>query len=422
MSNLAVPPAASLATGEARVGERLQNQPERWIERRVGLIWALLFFNGLTWQKIDTVVPIPKRLGQLLTMGALGIALVLAIGLNRRLLIRPNLVLGLYTFLAAIALISSLRAATTLGPLFRSFRLAAFIAVLWLLTPWWGRRDMLLTRCHLRALLVVSATVLLGLVLAPSTAFGIDGRLAGTLWPIWPTAVAHYGAVAAGIGIVLWLSGLMPGIRSALLAVGGTAMVLLSHTRIALVALVAGLICAGVSLFLARVRVRRVVTAALIAAPLAVVALAPVALQWFTRGQTAQEIASLTGRKQVWDRLLEAPRPEFNQWFGFGLSDKGFEGLAIDSTWLSVYQDEGLVGVIVVAAILFVVLITPAFREAGPARAVAVFLVVYCAVDSYTEVGLADATPYMLDLIAAASLLIPRAPPAPENPAATPAD
>jgi hypothetical protein len=33
------------------------------------------------------------------------------------------------------------------------------------------------------------------------------------------------------------------------------------------------------------------------------------------------------------------------------------------------------------------------------------FLVVYCAVASYTEVGLGDASPYLLHLVVAASLL-----------------
>ena len=36
------------------------------------------------------------------------------------------------------------------------------------------------------------------------------------------------------------------------------------------------------------------------------------------------------------------------------------------------------------------------------------FLIVYCIVASYTEVGLGDASPYLLNLAVAASLLVPR--------------
>ena len=38
------------------------------------------------------------------------------------------------------------------GTILRTFRLGGFVTCLWLLTPWWGRRDLLLVRCHLTAL------------------------------------------------------------------------------------------------------------------------------------------------------------------------------------------------------------------------------------------------------------------------------
>ena len=72
-----------------------------------------------------------------------------------------------------------------LGTIYRTFRLAGFVATLWLLTPWWGRRDLLLVRCHLMAMSVVLGSVLLGLLVAPGTALA-QGRLAGVLWPIPP--------------------------------------------------------------------------------------------------------------------------------------------------------------------------------------------------------------------------------------------
>ena len=55
------------------------------------------------------------------------------------------------------------------GTIYRTFRLAGFVARLWLLTPWWGRRDLLLVRSHLAVLSAVLGSVVLGLVIAPGT-------------------------------------------------------------------------------------------------------------------------------------------------------------------------------------------------------------------------------------------------------------
>lgn len=378
-----------------------------WVRRRITVIWALLFFNGLSWIGVATIVPIPQRIGQALTMGALGVALLLAVSLNRRLLIRPNLVLGLFSLLAVVAFISSVRGTAGLGALLRCFRFSGFVAVLWLLTPWWGRRDLLLLRCHLQALVAVSATVIAGLLISPSTALGFSGRLAGAIWPIWPTSVAHFAGAAAGIGIILWLAGLMAGRRAALLGAAGISMMVLSQTRMAMVAFVLGLILAATSMFLARRRVRRVTTLALIVAPVTMIALTPAIYSWFARGQSAEQIRGLTGRRQVWEMLLNAPRSEFSQWFGFGFSDRSFAGLSIDNSWLAIYQDQGLLGVAIVASIVVFLIAVAAFRLSGPRRALALFLVVFVAVNSYTEVGLGDASTYLLELTVAASLLFP---------------
>ena len=95
------------------------------------------------------------------------------------------------------------------GTVYRTFRLAEFVAALWLLTPWWGRRDLLLVRCHLKALAVVLGSVLLGVLVAPSKALGA-GRLVGVLWAVPATQVAHYAAIIIGLTAVLWFCGQLP--------------------------------------------------------------------------------------------------------------------------------------------------------------------------------------------------------------------
>lgn len=396
----AVPPDTTAADAP---GAHAPEVEEHWLQRRISLIWLLLMLNVMPWIG-GSLLPVPRQASQGLTAGALGLALVLALCLNRRLIIRPNFVLALFTALALAALMTSLRGDAGVGAVMRSFRLCAFLAVLWLLTPWWGRHDFLLLKAHLRALILVLAVVLAGVLVAPSAALSASGRLTGVLWPVPAPQVGQYAAVVAGVTIVLWLSGSVPR-RTALFLGGlGVLMVVLSHTRTALIALLLGVACAGSTLLLTRRRARLLAVTTLVLAPILVAALAPALVSWFFRDQTTEEISGLTGRKNVWEMVLGEPRSAFTQVFGRGLSNKSYAGLAIDSSWLAAFHDQGLFGTAVMAALLLFLLIVLALQEAGPARAVATFLVVYCAVASYTEVGFGDASPYLLHLVVAASL------------------
>ena len=73
------------------------------------MIWALLFFNVLSYAKMATVIPIPHKIGQVLTQGALVAAFVLALTINPKVKVRPNLLLGLYSLLAIVSLAMSIR-------------------------------------------------------------------------------------------------------------------------------------------------------------------------------------------------------------------------------------------------------------------------------------------------------------------------
>ena len=65
-------------------------------------------------------------------------------------MLRPNVFLCLATLLALEAILTSLQA-QYVGTVDRTFRFAEFVATLWLLTPFWGRRDLLLVRAHLKS-------------------------------------------------------------------------------------------------------------------------------------------------------------------------------------------------------------------------------------------------------------------------------
>lgn len=371
--------------------------------RRVGLVWGLLVLNVLTYY--GSLLPIPSFVGKIITQGALPVALLVALSLNRRLLVRPNVFLTLLTLLVVEALVTSLQP-QYVGTVYRSFRLFEFIVTLWLLTPWWGRRDLLLIRCHLTALLVILGSVLLGLVISPGAAM-TGGRLTGVIWGIPATQVAHYAAVTLGLVVVLWFCGQVRGRASSLIVAGAILILILTHTRTALIGAMTGIAVAGLSLIVAKARVRRFAAAVAGAALIGVLTLSNVVTTWLARGEGSQQLTNLSGRTKVWGPLLAFPRDKFQELFGFGLSNDSFKGLPIDSNWLACYQTQGLFGVTVGAGVLLFLLVTAYFRPRGVRRALALFLLTFCLVSSFTEVGFMDASMYLLDLTLAASLLVP---------------
>jgi O-Antigen ligase len=376
---------------------------ERSVRRRVGLVWGLLVLNVLTYS--GSLIHIPNVMGKAITQGALQVALLVALTVNRRVVVRPNVFLCLVSLLAIEAILMSLEA-KSVGPVYRDFRLAEFVAVLWLLTPWWGRRDLLLVRYHLVALAVILGTVLLGLLVAPGAAMS-RGRLGGVLYDIPVTQVAHYAAVLLGLVVVLWLGGQVRGRAILPAVVAALTTLILTHTRTALVAVVAGILVAGLSLIVVKARVRKFFMTASVVVSIGITTLSSVLAAWLTRGEGTQQLSELSGRTQVWGQLLAAPRDRSQEIFGFGLSNASFNGLPIDSNWLASYQEQGLFGVAVCATILLFLLVTAYFQPRGVQRALVLFLVTYCLVASYTEVGFTDASMYLLDLYLAASLLVP---------------
>jgi hypothetical protein len=386
---------------QAQASERL----ERSVHVRVGIAWGLLFFNTLTFFPHASLLPIPGIVGKAIAQATLPTALLVALTINRKVIVRPNVFLCLVSLLVVETVLTVLTP-QHFGTVFRTFRMAEFVAGLWLLTPWWGRRDLLLVRCYLVSLWVVLGSVLLGLFVSPHRARA-NGRLGGVIWPIPPTQVAHYAAVATGLVVVLWFCGYMRGRTTLIVVVVGGAILLLSHTRTALAALIASLLVAGLSLIVAKARVRKLFATAGAFAAVVVLTFSAAITTWLARGQSTQGIDNLTGRTEVWGPLLAAPRDKFQEIFGFGLSNASFNGFPIDSNWMSSYEQEGLFGVVVCAIILLFLLVTAYFQPRGARRALALFLIAYCLVASFTEDGFTDVSPYLLDLTLAASLLVP---------------
>ena len=376
---------------------------ERSVRRRVGIVWGLLVLNAMTFYGS---VFIPSAAGKAITQGALPAALIIALTVNRKVVVRPNVFLSLMSLLAVEAIITTLQP-QHVGTVYRTFRFGEFIAALWLITPWWGRRDLLLVRYHLTALGVILGSVVLGLFVAPHSAI-VDGRLGSSLWDTPPTQVAHYAAIMFGLVVLLWLSGHLQGRPTLVVVVVTGVILLMTHTRTALLGLAIGILVAGLSLVTVKARALKFFAWAGAVGAIAFLTLSSLITSFFVRGENAQQLQDLTGRTLVWGPLLAFPRDRFQVIFGSGLSNNSspVTGRPIDSGWLASYQDQGLVGITICAIILIFFIMAAFFHPDRVPRALALFLVTYDLVASYTEAGLGEVGMYLLDLVLVASLIM----------------
>ena len=263
----------------------------------------------------------------------------------------------------------------------------------------------MLLRIQLRWLYIALGSAFIGMLIAPGKAFAFDGRLEGVVWPMTATQLAQYGAVATGLTVILWLGRRVSGRAALSGVVFAMPILLLTHTRTALVALVAGILVAGLSLFAVNARVRKFFVSLAVFVSVVVTTAAGVISTWLARGEGAQGLTSLTGRTNFWALVLSEPRTFLQDIFGFGLSNSTVDGKPIDSNWLVAYQMEGLYGVTVCAAMLIFLAIAALFQAPGVRRALIFFIVVYCTVASFTEDAYADVSTYLLHLVVAGSLL-----------------
>ncbi|MFC9461491.1 O-antigen ligase domain-containing protein, partial [Streptomyces sp. NPDC056983] len=367
--------------------------------RIAGIVWGLLILNTLGSAGAETIIPLPRSLIQVVTMGALGAAFALALAVNLRLRIRAGAYVFLLTLLLVASVISSAHLESGFGALFRCARLALFVSTLWLLSRWWDD-SLTFVRHHIRMYFAVLGSVAAGLVISPGAALPdlYGGRLVGALWPLTPPQIGQYAAVIIGLTVLLMVGRRTDRVSAAVVIVPSLVLLALTHTRTATLGLFIGLALAIGSLVLTSAAARRFFTWAVLGAVVAAVGFASALQTWFLRGQSQENFSSLTGRAKVWDALLAAPRTTGEKVFGVGLGDKSFGGLPIDNSWLAVYNEQGLIGVAVVAAIIIVLGGVALLRPPSLQRACAIFLISYCAIASYTEAGLGDASPYLLHL------------------------
>ncbi|KUO12659.1 hypothetical protein [Streptomyces sp. DSM 15324] len=372
----------------------------------VGAVWGLLVLNTLGSAGARTIVPLPRSLIQMVTMGSLVAAFALALLVNPRVRVRASAYVLLLTLLLVPSLISSVTQGAGFGALFRCTRLALFVGTLWLLSRWWDG-GITFVRHHIRMYFAVLGTVAVGLVVSPGAALPdlYGGRLVGAVWPLTPPQIGQYAAVIIGLTVLLLLGRRTDRTGAAVVILPSLLLLALTHTRTATLGLIIGLVLAIGSLVLTSAAARRFFTWAVVCATVAAVGFSSALQAWFLRGQSQENFASLTGRAKVWHALLAAPRTTSQYLFGTGLGDKSFGGLPIDNSWLAVFNEQGVTGIALVAAVILVLGGVALLRPPSLSRACAIFLISYCAIASYTEAGLGDASPYLLHLALAASLL-----------------
>ena len=145
---------------------------ERSMRRRIGWVWGLLFFNVMTYAAGPTnLIPLPHQAGKAPSGVSAWSRPPPVLTANKRLVVRPNILLILLTAMCMLRALMSFRGYFGLGSMVRWLRFALFVGALWLTTPWWGRRDFMILQFQRRALMVVIGTVIVGLAVSPTKAF-----------------------------------------------------------------------------------------------------------------------------------------------------------------------------------------------------------------------------------------------------------
>jgi hypothetical protein len=373
--------------------------------RRVTAVWVLLFCSSLTWSlgTPEYVVPIPTRVEQLGTAMALAGALYVAYRYNPRFRLEGGWPVAMYALVAVVALCAPLTGTGGIGTAFRAGRFGVALLAMGLIAPAWRRDPWVLANAHARIL-----RTMIGLALvwfAVGLGVNPEGRLISQVPALPPPQIGQFAGVLVGISVVQLVSRAPRLPHTGLWAVCGVVALLLSKTRTPLIAGAIALAVAVLLLGLSHARARRVLAALVLAGPLLFLALMPFVQAYLRRDQSDAVFSTLTGRTSAWAKVHAFPRTGFQQLFGVGYGDKSVDGIPIDNGYLASYHEVGKVGLVVVVTIL-VVLAARALVEATPAnRALAVFLVTFVAIASYTETGIGDMSPYVMHLVLAGAMV-----------------
>ena len=82
---------------------------DRSVRRRINAVWGLLFLDTLTFVGGTSLVPIPTLVGKVITQGALPLAILVALTVNPKVKLRPNVFLCIVCLLVVDTVITTLQ-------------------------------------------------------------------------------------------------------------------------------------------------------------------------------------------------------------------------------------------------------------------------------------------------------------------------
>jgi len=370
----------------------------------VGLLFLLLVVAVVPWRKdsiytggVDPVVVIKAGVS-LVTLGG-AVLLWLRTRVRVPIGIGPAFAISLVLLISLLGSVVAGNATATSVLVVRMFIVMLTVLLLLSAVPWLHAVSCLLSAMALVAVLAASTGV--GTILS-------EGRLGGGLPEIHPNELASLSAVPLIGGIVLVLR---RGVRLWALTVVVVlfAIVVASGSRTALLAVALAVVVA----LLSNGRLGRgVVIALLVALPFsyAIASFTDVFESLASRGGATEATGTLDSRFNAWRPVLAWAWASWEKWIGVGLSvkevavdDKWVPVQVLDSSWVSLLAQSGIIGFVLSAALLVWCALNALLSRER--RGLMLPLLTLILVGSLTESGLVDsAVPFVVFLTAASVL------------------
>jgi O-antigen ligase len=373
----------------------------------VGTLYILLIASVIPWRSqtiysggLDFVV-VAKALIALIAFGS---ATLLAVRTRDRISIGigPAAVMTIVMLVSALGALVAGNGAATIVLVLRVFLVMATILILLTTVPWTVSIRSLLTGMALVGV-VAAVTGLPGLV--------SSGRLGGGIPEIHPNELAGLaGAPLIGLVIVMLRRGVR--LNTLVASVILLTIAVATGSRTGLAAIVFGIV---VAVLVNGIRDRSVVYALLGCLPLgyAIASFTNVFGSLATRAGSTDTTSALDSRFDAWKVVLGWGWDEWQKWIGLGLSAKTVpvdikwrDEQVLDSSWVSILAQSGLIGVTLVAALLLWCVVTACISASR--RWLVLPLLVLVIFRSTTESGLVDSAMPFLTLMVLASVLTHR--------------
>ncbi|MHA3723938.1 O-antigen ligase family protein [Leucobacter sp. HY1910] len=369
----------------------------------IGLLFALVVVGVVPWRKdtiyeggADSVVLAKAAIAMIAFAGAVILRLrthrPLPIGLGPA---------GALSLVLLISLLGAFQVGNESATFVLVVRVCILLATVLLILPCAPWTHVL--GCFLSAMGVLA-------VVAGVTGLGTlsEGRLGGGVPELHPNDLAEVATVPL-VGIIVHALRCGVQLRHFVAAAVLLTLVVASGSRSALLGL--GLAAAVAVLTTGRLE-RRIVTVLLVCLPIAYIVtnFTGILGSLASRGGTNAAIGALDSRFDVWRLVLAWRWESWEKWIGIGLSvkeievdDKWLDSQVLDSSWVSLLAQTGVVGAAITAIVLIWCIIA-ALQSRSRRSALLPFLILLV-VRSITESGLVDsATPFILLLIVATLL------------------